>query len=403
MANSILTIQMITRKALAIFRNSNLFLKVIDKQYDSQFAKTGYKIGASLKIRLPNEFVVRTGTVAVPQATTENYVNLNVASQKGVDVAFTSADMALSLDDFGERILAPMVNPLAGAVAADIMTGTENIPNLVHATSTGATVTPTTATWLQAGAVLDLNSAPRNDRMIVVDAMTQSRVVSSLTGLFNPQDTIAKQFHSGMIGMNVLGFDWGMDQTVKLHTAGTFTTGAMSATANQTGGTITVGAISGTLKAGDIITIAGVNGVNRVNKQDTGQLQTFAVLNDVANTGTTINIYPPINPPVSGQNVAYQNVTAAPAGSAVITAVIATAEVYRKNFAFHPTACTMATADLDKPGGVDMTGREQYDGISMRMVRAYDVYNDIFLSRLDILYGFAWPRPEWAVVIADAQ
>ena len=62
----------------------------------------------------------------------------------------------------------------------------------------------------------------------------------------------------------------------------------------------------------------------------------------------------------------------------------------------------MATADLELPRGVHEAARESFDGISMRMVTAYNVTNDQFLTRLDILYGYLWVRPEWAVVIADA-
>jgi len=98
MANSLLTISMITRKALQLFRNSNVFLKLIDRQYDSEFGKTP-KIGNQLRIRLPNEFTVRSGPVAVPQSTNEQQVVLTVGTMKGVDVSFSSTDLTLSLDD----------------------------------------------------------------------------------------------------------------------------------------------------------------------------------------------------------------------------------------------------------------------------------------------------------------
>jgi hypothetical protein len=73
-ANTLLTIGGITRKALALFRNSNAFLQLIDRQYSSEFARSGAKIGSTVKIRLPNDYVVRTGPTAVPQNTVENQV-----------------------------------------------------------------------------------------------------------------------------------------------------------------------------------------------------------------------------------------------------------------------------------------------------------------------------------------
>lgn len=402
MANSLLTIGGITRKALQLFRNTNAFLQMIDRQYDDAFGKVGAKIGAQLRIRLPNEYTVRTGLTAVPQSTTENQTTLTVATQQGVDVSFTSADLALSLDDFSYRILEPMINILAGAVAVNVMSGVEGVPNFVHKTSGSATTTPDASTWLQAGAVLDLNSCPRNQRNIIVDPLTLSRTVASLTGLFNPQADISKQYKSGLIQQNVLGFDWAMDQTVLIHTEGAFTTGTMNG-ANQTGSTLTVSSTSAALNVGDIITIAGVFQVNRVTKASTGQLQQFVVTAAAPSSSTSISVYPPLNPPVSGQNVAYQTVSASPTTNASITTPIAASEQYRKNFCFHPTAVTMVTADLEMPSGaVVSAAREAYDGISLRMVRDYITLSDQWITRLDILYGWVWPRPEWACIVADA-
>jgi hypothetical protein len=155
---------------------------------------------------------------------------------------------------------------------------------------------------------------------------------------------------------------------------------------------------------GDIITIAGVNGVNPVQKQsNTGSLAQFVVTAAVANGGTSISIYPPITPPVSGNNVAYQTVTAAPAASAAIATVVAASSTYRKNFAFHPVAATMATADLQLPTGAVLdTHREAYDGISIRCIDDYITATDQWLTRTDILYGYVWPRPIWACVVPDA-
>jgi hypothetical protein len=295
-----------------------------------------------------------------------------------------------------------MVNELAGAVAVGVMAGVEGVPNFVHKVTSTATVAPDASTWLQAGAVLDLNSCPRVNRSIIVDPLTLSRTVSSLTGLFNPQADISKQYKTGLIAQNVFGFDWAMDQTVVLHTEGTFTTGTMNG-ANQTGTALTVSALGGTLKAGDIVTIAGVFQINRVTKKSTGSLQQFVLTADASASATTINVYPSLNPQIGGQDVAYQTVTASPTVNAAITTPIAAGEIYRKNFAFHPTAVTMVTADLELPSGaVVEAGREAYDGISLRMIRDYLSISDTWLTRLDILWGSVWPRPEWACIVADA-
>lgn len=399
MANSLLTINQITRKALALFRNSNAFLQSISRQYDDQFANSGAKIGTSLRIRLPNDYTIRTGPTAVPQDTVEQNVSLTVATQKGVDVSFSSADLAMSLDDFGDRILAPMVNNLAGSIASDVMSGAESIPNFIHnVDGSNNTISPTFTTWATANGVMNALGAPMGTREVVVDPISEARTVSSFSGLFNNQDKVGRQYTTGRMGNNVLGFDWSMDQTVIQHTTGSFSAGTVNG-GSQSGTTITTNAITGTLNKGDVITFAGVFAVNRVTKSSTGQLAQFVVTANVSNGATSIPIYPAITP----GSVAFQTVTASPANSAAIALANKASEVYRKNFVFSPQAVTLVTADLPLPtGAVVKATRERYDGISMRMISDYLFTSDQQATRLDILYGYAWVRPEWAVVVADA-
>jgi hypothetical protein len=398
MANSLLTINQITRKALALFRNSNAFLQSINRQYDDQFAVNGAKAGQTLRIRLPNDYTVRTGPTAVAQDTVEQNTTLTLATMKGVDVSFSTTDRLMSLDDFGDRVLKPMVNNLAGAIALDVMSGAEAIPNLIHnVDGSGNTISPTFTTWATANGTLSALGAPMGNRMIVVDPITESRTVSSFSGLFNNQDKVGRQYTTGRMGSNVLGFDWAMDQTVIQHTTGTFSAGTVNG-ANQAGTAVTTNAITGTLTKGDVISFAGVFAVNRVTKTSTGQLAQFAVTANVASGATSIPIYPALTPGA----VAYQTVSGSPANGAAITLATKASEVYRKNFAYDPSAITMATADLELPRGVHEAHREQYDGVSMRLVTGYIIGTDQMLTRLDVLYGYAWVRPEWCVVVADA-
>lgn len=214
----------------------------------------------------------------------------------------------------------------------------------------------------------------------------------------------------GMIGQ-ALGFDWMKDQTTLLHTMGTFSAGTISG-ANQTGTSITTNAITGTLNQGDIINIAGVFAVNRITKQSTGVLRQFTVTANVATGATSIPIYPALIPGSSSYvgttgagAVQYQTVTASPANSAAITFDAATptaSTTYRKNIAFAPQAVTLAFADLEMPTkGVEEYARESFDNVSMRMLTGYMIGTDQLVTRLDVLYGYLWVRPEWAVVVAD--
>jgi hypothetical protein len=401
MSNEILTIKMITREAVRLWVNTNSFLQHIDTQYDDQFAITGAKIGQSLRIRLPNDYTVRTGPVAQIQDTAETSTTLTLATQKGVDVSFNSAERTMSLDDYSKRILAPAVNNLVGAVAADVMSGVEGgVSNLVgNFDAAGNLLRPTLDTWLQAKALLSLRSAPTDNRKFILDPVSMARTVQSLSGLLNPATEISEQYRSGEV-YNAIGFDWFEDQTVIKHTTGTYVVGVSPTVngANQTGTSINVTIGASSFTVGDIITFAGVNAVNRITKVSTGELQQFVV---TSYAGGVLGIYPAIVPPVGGSNVQYQTVTASPANGAAINSLTLTGAVYRKNIAFIPDAVTMATADLEMPKNMQEVARERMDGVSLRMVTGFDIKSDQFITRLDVLYGYLWVRPEWAVVVAD--
>ena len=397
MANSLLTIDMITNEAVRLFTQTNAFMRTVNRQYDDQFARSGAKIGNTLRIRLPNDYVVNNGPAITPQGTNEQNTSLTVATQKNVPVSFGTAEKTMSLDDFSERILAPAVNRLAAAVAGDLMNMANESANLVFKTSGGSMVSPDATTWLDAGAKLDFNLAPRMDRAIILDPRTQARTVGSLAGLFNPQQKISGQYETGIITKDTLGFDWMYDQTTKVHTVGTFSAGTVNG-ASQTGTTLVTNAITGTLNKGDIITIAGVNAINRLTGEDQGELRQFVVTANVLTGATSIPIYPAIVPAPA----AYNTVTASPANSAVISLVATAGSKYRQNLAFYPEAFTMATADLEMPtAGVVQASRAQFDGVSMRMIESYDIMSDSLITRLDILYGYKAIRPEWACIVGD--
>lgn len=405
MANSLLTINMITREAVRLWKNTNAFIQNVDMQYDESFAVPGAKIGSTLRIRLPNDFTVTTGPALSVQDTAEQSTTLVLATQKHVDVAYSTADRTLALDDYSRRVLAPMVNNLAGAVAVDIMSGVDGgICNFVANQAIDSTLlSPIQSTYLNAGATLDLNSAPVANRKIVNSPRTEARVVSTLSGLLNPASEISNQYITGRM-YDALGFIWMKDQTVQVHTNGALAQGSATVNgAGQTGLNLTVNALAANIGIGDIITIPGVFAVNRITKQSTGELRQFAVTAAVAAGATVIPIYPALVPGVGGQAVQYQTCTVSPANGAQVNPVngLAASAQFRKNFAYAPEAVTLATADLEIPKGVHEAARESFDGVSMRMITDYFIGTDQLITRLDVLYGYLWIRPEWACVIAD--
>lgn len=412
MANTYLTIDMITAEAVMLFKNSNLFIMNMDTQYDDQFAVDGAKIGDTLRIRLPSDFIVTDGPAMQLQDNTQQYTSLTVSSQKNVATPYTTAERTMSIDRYSELVMAPMVNALCGKVASTIMRGSEGgVCNLVANTDgAGNIISPTMDQFTGANAVLDDQGATMMDRRCVQDPTSDARTVSSLAGLLNPTPEISAQFRSGMMKSG-LGYDrFFRDQTVIKHTTGTFSAGGTvnggGQSTSTSGGNITVNAITGTLKKGDIITFDGVNAVNRVTKDSLGTLRQFVVTADVATNATSIPIYPGMIASTTGvaggPEQQYQTVDASPINGAQMRLVTPASSVYRKSLAYTQKAVTMASADLVMPKkAVEEAARTSYDGVSMRMLTDYLPMTDQLATRLDVLFGFKYIRPEWLCVIAD--
>jgi hypothetical protein len=395
--------------AVRLFKNSNAFIQNIDTQYDDQFAVDGAKIGDTLKIRLPNDYTVSDGPALSAQDTNEQSTSLVVNIQKQVATQFTSAQLTLSMQDFSERVAAPMMNALAGKWASTVMAGVEGgVSNFVaNVDGGGAIIAPTAQTFLDAGAVLTNRSAQTFDRNVVVSPSSMAQAVGTMQGLFNPQQDISRQYRKARI-YDALNYSWFEDPTCLLHTTGTFTAGTVSG-AGQSGLTLVTNAITGTLKKGDIITIAGVNSVNRVTKQDDGTLQQFVVTADAATAATSLSIYPAIiapatSGPAAGADVQYQTCATSPASGAAIALVNTASEKYKKNIAYVPQLVTMATCDLKLPTGNGDAARANADGLAIRVIRNwYNVQTDAFVDRIDVLGGFLFVRPEWGCIVGSTS
>jgi len=418
MGNALLTLTMITREGLRILHNNLVFAKGVNRQYSKEFAQVGAKIGTSINVRKPNKYPIRVGSTLQIAGTAETYVPLTLTTQAGVDTSFSSSDLTLSLDDFGKRILSPAMARVSSKVDYDGLAQVAQIYNNVGTPGTtpgnvaGAGIANTAAPqiFLNAGMLMDNNSTPRDEnRRVIINPYAQALTVANLSGLFQDAGSIAEQYRKGVMG-RALGFEFGMDQNVNIQASGSHSaTTVVVGAAGQSGSTLTVVAgANTTFIPGETFTVANVSSVNPENLQSTGLSQQIVILPSANASGTyiadtggnvTLNISPALVGPTTPVNP-LQTVTALPAGGAALTFnCAANGSTYVNNVAYHQDAFTLATADLILPGGVDFAARENYDGISMRIVRAYDITNDLFPTRIDILYGYATLRPEMATRI----
>ena len=392
MSNSILTIDMITRKALEILENNLVLTRNVNRQYDDSFAVEGAKIGSTLRIRLPDRALVTDGAALQVQDDNEQFTTLTVASQKHIGVNFTSAELTMQLDDFAERVLKPRISQLASSIDADVANAYKSIGNSV---GTPGSTPSTSLVLLQAQQKLNENAAVMNPRYATVNPAANAGLVEGMKGLFNPTDTISKQFKNGMMGTGVLGFDEiNMSQSIKQHSTGTRaatgnTTGAAVTTEGAATLTLTVGS-GETIAVGDVFTIADVYAVNTQTRESTGSLFQFVALASSTSTTTaTVTVAP-----MYSANNALATMNTLPATGKAVVFVGAASSQYAQNLVYHKDAITFATADLLLPQGVDMAARAVHNGISVRVVRQYDINNDRMPCRIDVLYGFNAIRPQ---------
>ena len=398
MSNSLLTIDMITRKSLEILENNLVITRNVNRQYDDSFAVQGAKIGSTLRIRLPDRALVTDGAALQVQDDNEQYTTLTVSTQKHIGMNFTTAELTMQLDDFADRVLKPRVSQLAASIDADVANAYKGI---FASVGTPGTTPATSLVLLQAQQKLNESAAGMNPRYATVSPAANAGLVEGMKGLFNPTDTVSKQFKNGMMGTGVLGLDEiNMSQSILQHTTGTrdaaaaTTVGATITTQGSTTITLSQASVTTTLTAGDVFTIAGVNAVNPQTRQSTGSLQQFVVTAAAtAVTGTwTVSVLPAMY--TSGNALA--TIDAFPVVSAVVTFLGTASTQYPQNLVYHKDAITFATADLLLPQGVDMASRQVHNGISLRIVRQYDINNDRMPCRIDVLYGYSVIRPAMA-------
>ena len=386
MGQELLTPTAVTRESLRIAHESASFISTTNLTYDDQYAKSGAKIGDSLKIRLPNQYTVRTGKTLVAQETQESSVTMTLATQKGVDMNFSTAELTMSLDDFSTRIIKPAISVLVSVLEFDYLS---NITKKVFSSVGTAGTTPNgMLVFGQARAKLNQHLAPKdNQRSVQINSDAMSSMVNAYAALFHDQMEIKRQYRDGFISRNS-GLDWYENERIYSHTTGTDHTAVTVNDASIASGDTTMTTAGANVTVGTVFTIANVNAVHPETKQSLGFAKQF-VITAVSGNDWTFS-------PAWISTGAKQNVDALPVTAAAITLVGSASTEYEQHLVYHKDAFGFVTADLEKPGGVHFASREEMDGLSVRLVRQYDINNDNIPARLDILHGYEALRPEWA-------
>ncbi|MBK6865523.1 MAG: hypothetical protein IPG91_19430 [Ideonella sp.] len=389
MSNTLLTIDMITRESLRVAHESCQFIKTTDRQYDDSFAQTGAKIGTALRVRKPEQFVRTTGTrVMDVQDQVERAGTITVATQDHVDMRVNSVELAMSIDDFSKRKIEPAVKTLVSAIEADYLAfAAKATYQLVGTDNTAITTLDVPG---KARAKLNQQLAPKSDRSIQMDSVTMGSLVNGMAAYFNPSGAVGKQYTEGLVARTAMA-DYYENERVWTMTNGSdvaFALDTYTVTEGDADLTVTSWA---TPVAGMVFTLAGVYDVHPETKTAYSHLKQFTVL--AGSTATNLLISPAIYSSASG---ALQNVSAMPTTTAVGTCFGTASKSYVQPLMYHKEAFQFVTADLPLMGGAHQCARRVQDGLSMRVWMDGDIRNDEMLMRIDILYGMAALRPEWA-------
>ena len=415
MANTYLTISMIGFAMLPILHNNLVAGKKVSRKYESQFAKTGAKIGDTFMVRKPPRYVVTKGAAFVGQDYQDEKVPLVVTEHDQIGVEFLNDDMTLSLDDFSGRVLNPQLVPMANSVDVFIMTSFQDVWN---ATGTPGTIAATDTPFLDAKTLLINNAADQAEEWpMLVTPRVDARLSSGLAGRFNPQKDISGLYLKGSMGP-ALGWDFFDSQNMPTHTTGAWAanvpaTGIQVDGANQTGASINIKGASATVnglgKKGDVVQFDGAFMVNPITKANIGELQNFTLTADVNSDGAGKAALP-ISPSLItvGKDA---TVSASPADSAQLfvwgTATVANVanKTSPQCMGWSSDGITLAMVDLAQPGknqGVEAVRVSDDDlGLSFMFTRGFDIRAFSNISRVDSLYGKVYTRPEHIVRVAS--
>lgn len=404
MANSLVTIDMVTREALRIAHEKCQFIGTTDRQYDDSYAKTGAKIGQTLRVRYPNQYTRTQGSrVMDVQEQAERTGNVTVATQDHVDMRFNSAELALSIDEISKRYIEPAVSVLVSGIESDYIAYATKATYNVAGTA-GSPPTDLVAVG-QARAKLNQYLAPKDgNRYVQMDSVTMGGMVNGLKGLFQDSTQIKEQYREGMIGRTAMA-DWYENDRMWTLTNGSDVTGTTDAAALVTDGGNTVDMhttiLTSAVNVGQVFTIAGVYGCHPETKAPYASLQQFVI---TAVGATTVTVSPSIYLTGPRKNVVSSTgatLATTDFNSKALTFVGGASTSYVQNLMYHKEAFQFVTADLPLMDDAAKCVRRTQDGLSMRVWQASDIRNDELLMRIDILYGFAALRPEWACRITS--
>ncbi len=402
--NTVITPNWVSKDTAMFWKNAIRLIGQAKKGYGKEWQDLpeGAKIGYTVQQRIPTAPIVNEGQALQQQPYINQTVPISLTHQLQVACGWSTADDTVEIEEVQERWTMPAGKAMGSK--CDILFGQEVYKSVYNTIGTPGQSITTNSTYLRGVARLT-NIGAGDDLSAVLDPEAMAAIVESNFAIFNlpggDRDFKTGQFSGEQFGIGA----WYQDPYMPTHTTGTFTASTPVVSGGlQTGSTLTISGM-GTyaLKAGDTFKIAGLNSVNPVGKNDTGNLAEFSLSADVSGSSTaTLTFTPPII--TSGP---LQTVVSTPANGAAITFSGATGTVgatmatttSRQSLIFKPDAFAFVNAPLAKKlAGAEVGSiRDAEAKVSMRYVEQYNIQTDQEPRRIDMLVGNAAVQPYFAL------
>lgn len=391
----------IAKAAAQTLKDNLVFCNTIDKADASDFdGKNGYKAGDTIYTSKPARYVPQTGfdiTSSIQDSVEEKAaLTLDTISTVGMEIDSFEFATEVQLKDTIKRFVIPAAESIAQNVENRFLSAaTDAVYNSV---GTAGTNSFDVSDVLAGRTKLNQSLCPQGNRHFLLNSASGAKAVDARKGLFQSSTEINKQYLEGMVG-RADGFDWYENELINVHTNGNDVTGVAiddtpaegDSSLNMDGFTTT----TGTITKGTVFTIAGVNKVHPITKVDLGVLQQFVVTADGTADGSG-DIEVSFSPALYAGSDGLQNVTALPSNDDAITIVGSASTSYAQNLQYHKNAFKMVSVPLIMPTNAEVAAQETVDGITVAVIRDFDVLQRRMITRLDFLGGLSAVRPEWA-------
>lgn len=391
----------IARAAAQTLKDNMVFCNTIDKADASDFdGKNGYKAGDTIYTSIPARYVPQTSfdiTSSIQDTVEEKRpLVLDTISTVGIEADTFEFATEVELKSYIKRFVMPAAESIAQDVERRFLEKATDAT--YNSTGTAGSNTFDVADVLAGRTKLNQNLCRQGDRSFLLNSASGAAAVNARKGLFQSSTEIDKQYKQGMVG-RADGFDWYENELITVHTNGNDVTGVNvdgataegASTLNVQGLTTT----TGTVTKGTVFTIAGVNQVHPITKVSYGIPQQFVVTEDATADGSG-DAALSISPSIYAASGGLQNVDALPADTAAITIVGAADSALAQNLQYHKDAFKMVSVPLIMPQKAEFAAQETVDGITVAVVRDWDILERRMVTRLDFLGGLSAVRPEWA-------